>query len=282
MALDVGTVVEITRDPPYKEYDVHKGDIGKITYVASTGKYSIHINGKQNPHYDSDRKYGENGDFWIPCGCVREYQYKQGDRVVITSNKSKYKGYEATVYREKVGYGYCSKYLSLFVDGTKYQPGYPHNKYLELVKTSVELIKGYNKDNKKEKNMSKLTGFTKVAKVVIGNRDWYHAIYPTDYIEKGDKVIVSGSTSAKWFTVDEVYSVEEAKELYSGEITSEVICKVDTDAYDQRCSNRLEAEKLCKEMDKRISEIEEVNKYVLYAREDVKMANLLDQYKKLV
>ena len=86
MSLTVGTVIEMTRDAPFKEYKVCKGDVGIINYVAKTGNYSVHIYGKSNPHLDAfgeGRKYGEQGDFWIPYECVKKYEYKKGDRVEI-------------------------------------------------------------------------------------------------------------------------------------------------------------------------------------------------------
>lgn len=80
MSLTVGTVIEMTRDAPYKEYGVCKGDIGIINYVAKTGKYSIHIYGKSNPHEDSlvcNRKYGKPGDCWIPFDYVKEVEMEE-------------------------------------------------------------------------------------------------------------------------------------------------------------------------------------------------------------
>ena len=80
MSLSVGTVVKMTRDAPYKEYGVYKGDIGVINYVAKTEKYSIHIYNKSNPHKDAlgkNRLYGNPGDFWIPFDYVEEYKMEE-------------------------------------------------------------------------------------------------------------------------------------------------------------------------------------------------------------
>ena len=69
----VGDYVKIIKKLPYKdqEYDVEIGDIGIVNYVASTGKYSVHIDGKKNPRDEgaTKRSYGKLYDFWIPFEC---------------------------------------------------------------------------------------------------------------------------------------------------------------------------------------------------------------------
>lgn len=70
----VGDYVKIIKKPPYKEYDVDVGDIGIVNYVTkTTGKYSVHIDGKKNPHDIENpnlRAYGVIYDFWIPFDCT--------------------------------------------------------------------------------------------------------------------------------------------------------------------------------------------------------------------
>lgn len=69
----VGDYVKVVKKLPYKDkMDVDIGDIGVVNYVASTGKYSVHIDGKKNPHDDTlqrARTYGKKYDFWIPFEC---------------------------------------------------------------------------------------------------------------------------------------------------------------------------------------------------------------------
>lgn len=106
MSLEVGTVVQMTRDAPYKEYKVFKGDIGIINYVAKTGKYSIHIYGKFNPHiYYNGRSCGEDGDFWIPFEYVKKYNCDKGE------SNMKLSGYNKVAAIE-----YCNKdyYYALY------------------------------------------------------------------------------------------------------------------------------------------------------------------------
>lgn len=69
----VGEHVKIIKKLPYEDQmGVVIGDIGVVNYVASTGKYSVHIDGKKNPHDDTSQKprsYGKKYDFWIPFEC---------------------------------------------------------------------------------------------------------------------------------------------------------------------------------------------------------------------
>lgn len=273
MALEVGTVVEMTRDAPYKEYEVYKGDIGIINYVASTKKYSIHIYGKSNTHNDAfgeNRLYGEQGDFWIPFDYVKKYSYKKGDRVEIVSERSKYKGYYATVIDEY--FNYYGNYVRLFVDNTDYQKG---NKYLTLVKTSVRPIF----TNKGELSM-KLSGFKNVAVIEIAGKDYYYALYDED-IKAGDDVLVTGTCSISILTVKEVVTAEEAREKCTKDICSEVKCKVDLSAYNERVKNREEATKLRKKMDEEIKKMDELNKYEMYADKNPALKEMLEQLKTL-
>lgn len=47
-------------------------------------------------------------------------------------------------------------------------------------------------------------------------------------------------------TIKEILTVPEAEVKYNKNITAEIICRVDTSAYDQRVENRKKAEKLKK------------------------------------
>lgn len=276
MALLVGTVVEMTRDAPYKEYEVCKGDIGIINYVAKTGKYSIHIYGKSNPHKDAwgeDRLYGEQGDFWIPFDYVKKYTYKEGDRVEIVSSRTKYKGYYGTIYNSYV----YSNEVNLFIDGTVYQRSENRNHYYTLAKTSVRPIIA----NELEGGSSmKLSGYNKVAIIEISGKDYYYALYDED-IKAEDKVLVTGRLATDILTVKNVLTKDEARELCSVAITEEVRCKVDLSAYNQRVKNREEATKLRKKMDDEIKKMDELNKYEMYADRNPALREMLEQLKGL-
>ena len=125
----------------------------------------------------------------------------------------------------------------------------------------------------------KLTGYNKVAVIGMGNTDYHFALYDDD-IQVGDRVLVTGNGSIQ--TVKEVITKDESKERFNKDITAEVMCKVDLSAYENRIENRKKAEKLRKEMDKRIAEMAEINKYAMYAEKDDELAKMLAEYRELV
>jgi len=211
----------------------------------------------------------------------RGYIFKPGDRIRVVSNKSKYKGYLGTVF----AYHYYSGNVSLFLDGTIYQPnvyknseGKYRDKYLTLKDTSVQLITNQNECEVKE--MEKLTGYNKVAVVKMSGVDYHYALYD-ESIEAGDSVLISGACE-RVVVVDEVISVEEARARFSKNITAEVKCKVDLSAYNQRVENRVKAAELRKKMDQKIAEMDEMNKYVVYADRNPELAKMLAEYRDLV
>lgn len=273
--LDVGTTIKIIREPPYPEYNVKVGDIGVITYATKTLKYSVYIPGKCNPHEDKNRIYGNPSDFWISKNDVEPYKFQVGDRVIVVSDKSKYKGKTGTITNNRIGY---NDYLCILLDD------YPNRKTLanydiKLCKTSVRLIDCNETNIRREENIMKLTGYNKVAVIEMGNIDYHFALYDND-IQVGDRVLVTGNCNIQ--TIKEIITKDEVKERYPKDITAEVMCKVDLSAYETRLENRKKAEKLRKEMDKKIAEMDEMNKYVLYAEKNEDLAKMLAEYRELV
>ena len=133
-------------------------------------------------------------------------------------------------------------------------------------------------------NMAKLTGYKNVAVIRQGyyeDRDYYFAIYEDgfDYHE-GDKVIVSGDKEIK--IISEILTVEQASERYNKNITAEIICPVNTKSYDERVEKRKEADALKKKMDKIIKDMDEMNKYQIYADMNPELKEMLDKYKTIV
>lgn len=128
--------------------------------------------------------------------------------------------------------------------------------------------------------MAKLEGYSKVAVVKYGCCPYHFAIYDdgTDY-NVGDMIILSGgSMPAK---IEEIISVEEANERFKKSITAEVICKIDTSAYDERVRKREEKEKLKKELNKRKQEIQKRLDDEYYASRDEVYAEMLKQYESM-
>lgn len=131
--------------------------------------------------------------------------------------------------------------------------------------------------------MAKLTGYKQVAAIKQGCSIYYYAIFDDGRVYfPGDKVIVSGVASGTVHTISEIIDVEEASiRMGKKNITAEVIGYVDTSAYDNRVAKRKEAEELKKKMDHIIKEMDENNKYEMYAERNPELKEMLETYKKL-
>lgn len=131
--------------------------------------------------------------------------------------------------------------------------------------------------------MSKLTGYKAVAVIKQGYafKHYHFAIYDDGFdYQPGDKVILSNSNDI--WTINEIITPEEATARYNKNITAEVVCKVDTNSYDKRVQKRKAIEKLKRDMDKKIKEMDESKKYEMYAAENPDLKNMLEAYKALV
>ena len=139
--------------------------------------------------------------------------------------------------------------------------------------------------NEENEQMAKLTGYYAVAVIeevtCCCKKDYYYAVFDDGNTYKaGDQVLVSGCNKDV-LTIKEILTVPEAEVKYNKNITAEIICRVDTSAYDQRVENRKKAEKLKKDMDAVIKQMDVTKKYEMYATENPELAALLDQYKEL-
>ena len=137
---------------------------------------------------------------------------------------------------------------------------------------------------KENEQMAKLTGYKQVAAIKQNYGTYYYAIYDDGrkYCP-GDKVIVSGAANRTVHTISEVINAEEAvNRMGNKNITAEVIAYVDTSAYEERVAKRKEAEELKKKMDRVIKQMEENNKYEMYAEKNPELKEMLEAYKKLV
>lgn len=211
---------------------------------------------------------------------TQKQSLKVGDKVLIISKRSKYRGCEAIVartflYRNQVGV-YPIGYEDIY-HPAKSKSKYDH--YLTLVYDSVQKIS----DKEGENNMAKLTGYKQVAAIKQGCSIYYYAIFDDGRAYfPGDKVIVSGAASGTVHTISEIIDVEEASiRMRKKNITAEVIGYVDTSAYDNRVAKRKEAEELKKKMDHIIKEMDENNKYEMYAERNPELKEMLETYKKL-
>lgn len=126
--------------------------------------------------------------------------------------------------------------------------------------------------------MAALKGYYAVAETKQGNLHYCYAIYDDGNNYKvGDQIIVSGRCG----DILEITNILSPEEVTTN-ICAEVICKVDTTAYDERVKNRKKADKLKKEMDKMIKAMDESKKYEMYAEENPELAEMLNEYKSLV
>jgi hypothetical protein len=127
--------------------------------------------------------------------------------------------------------------------------------------------------------MAKLTGYYEVAETNQGCGRYYYAIYKDqNHYKVGDKILVSGACS-NVLTITAVLTPEEVEGKVN--ITAEVICKVDTKAYEKRVEERRRKMKLKKELDKRLKEIVNEGKYEWAAEKDPEFAKMLEEYKKI-
>ena len=163
--------------------------------------------------------------------------------------------------------------------------------YINCYKVRVEninktiCVKENNLIKKGDKFMaSKLKGYKQVAKIKMGGCSYYYAIFDDGRkYQIGDKVIVSGVARNEVHTIHDIITPEEAAQIMGNKnITAEVIGYVDTTAYDERVSKRKQAESLKKKMDNMIKEIDETNKYEMYAERNPELKDLLDSYKSLI
>ena len=136
-------------------------------------------------------------------------------------------------------------------------------------------------------NMAKLEGYKAVAVTKEGcyGKKYSYAIYSDGETYKvGDKIVVSGANK-DILTIEEILTPEEC----NVNITAEVICKVDTLAYDKRVEERKEkaerkkeADKIKKQMDKMITEMDQTKRYEMYANDNPELAEKLKAYKELI
>lgn len=154
------------------------------------------------------------------------------------------------------------------------QDGLSYNFYMEEVEKIVQ---------EDINTMAKLTGYKQVAAIKQQYGTYYYAIYDDGRkYYPGDKVIVSGAASGTVQTIEEIIDLEEAgKRMGNKNITAEIISYVDTSAYEERVEKRKAAEKLKNAMDKVIKEMEENNKYEVYAERNPELKEMLETYKNL-
>lgn len=144
---------------------------------------------------------------------------------------------------------------------------------------NIRVNKNKIAEREENNNMTKLTGFNRIAVITVGYKDYEYALYNDD-VKAGDTVIVTGAASDKILEVNKV--IEVTDDLNVDHITAEVRGKVDLTAYNERVEKRQRKADLIKKMDKAIAEAKEVDKYTKYAEflgDDFKA--MLNEFKSL-
>ena len=135
--------------------------------------------------------------------------------------------------------------------------------------------------------MEKLEGYYAIAETEEGyyEKKYFYAVYNDGEAYKvGDKILVSGA-NRNILTITNIIAPDECSICP----TAEVICKVDTSAYDKRIEERKEkaerkkeADKIKKQMDKMIEEMDQTKRYEMYASDNPELAEKLKAYKELI
>ena len=192
-----------------------------------------------------------------------------GDKVLIKS-EGVYNGWVGTVVGKWDGYRYKNcfkvKIQSIYVNTTICVSGD------NLIKIEGENV------------MAKLTGYKQIAAIKQGYSTYYYAIYDDGRkYYPGDSVIVSGAASGMVQKIEEIIDPEEAaNRMGNKNITAEIVAYVDMSAYEERVEKRKEAAELKKKMDQVIKQMDESNKYEMYAERNPELKEMLEAYKKLV
>ena len=197
--------------------------------------------------------------------------FKEGDKAKVINHRLESYGLIGTVIDT-----YIEKYPnSVLIEFKEWNGQYDKTLYI-----NKENLKKVGEDI----NMEKLTGYKFIAVINQGYGTKYHYAIFEDGIEYkvGDKVVVSGVANNTIHKISEILTVEQAAERYKGQIKEEVIGIIDMSAYEERLRVRKEADILKREMDKKIKEMLEVDRYEMYAKQNPELRDMLDKYKKLV
>lgn len=197
--------------------------------------------------------------------------------MICVGDRVKYLGYvyrmhnkEATIIKD-ISTEYLNCVRIEFDNGT----------IIDVDKKAIVVIE--SEDN----NMAKLEGYKTIVVTKEGcyGKKYFYAVYDDGKVYvAGDKIVVSGANKGI-LTIEAILTPEECDE----NITAEVICKVDTSAYDKRVEERKEkagrkkeADKIKKQMDKMITEMDQTKRYEMYASDNPELAEKLKAYKELI
>ena len=111
------------------------------------------------------------------------------------------------------------------------------------------------------------------------DKEYYYALFANDAdAQEGDLVVVqTGHHGLALATISSLDDTDKNKVQCSREI----VCVVNTTAFENRKANRAARAKLKKEMDKKVKELQETAIYELLAEKDSTLAAMLEEYTQL-
>lgn len=159
----------------------------------------------------------------------------------------------------------CGKYVQVHLD---------NDTYLSYNESSLELL------NRKEGAIMKLNGNYNVAMVQFlqgtnTTTKYAFALFDNE-VTYGNLVLCDTSNG---YGVGRVMDIVSQDDYKGTQVTKEVICKVDFTAFEQRKENRAKAQKIQKEMDKKIKDMQEMMLYEMMAEKNPELKEMLEQYK---
>ena len=134
-------------------------------------------------------------------------------------------------------------------------------------------------ENDMATNINNITGYKQAIYVkFIGDSNMCGYVYASfeDKLEVGDLVVVKPAHHSI-----NLARVEEILDGTDYETTREVVCKVDTTAYNERVKVRNQAAELKAKMEERARKLQDVALYKMLAENDPEMQDLLNRYQSL-
>jgi hypothetical protein len=112
------------------------------------------------------------------------------------------------------------------------------------------------------------------------DKEYYYALFADNAdVQVGDLVVVQ--TEHHGLALAQISSLDDT-DKNKVQCSREIVSVVDTSAFEKRKAQREARAKLKKEMDKRVSELQETALYELLAEKDPALAAMLADYKKIV
>lgn len=208
---------------------------------------------------------------------TKGYIFNKGDRVKVISECQSC-GFTGTVVENVNSYWTDDNYVTVDLD-RNHNGGFRRT-YNER---SLTLISSNENNNITKGDNKMLMGNYKVATVKFLNgtntkQGYVFALYDND-INVGDAVLCD---TANGYNAAEVISIDTQQEYEGYQPTKEIICKVDFTAFKQRQENRVKAQKLKAEMEKKMQAMQELALYELMAEKSPELKEMLETYKSLL